>query len=273
MSTSCVILTLNEEVNLPGCLDSLAWCDDIVVFDSHSTDRTVEIAQSRGCRVVQRNFDDYAAQRTAALHEVEYRHPWVLMIDADERVPAALANEIATVTETAPDEVALYRVRRKDHFQGRWIRHASGYPTWFGRLVRPKKIKVARAVNEEYDTDGGVLFLTEHLEHFPFQKGIAWWVERHNRYSTMEAALLAAEPPSPIWGHLLAHDPAKRRKALKAIAYRLPFRPALVFAYLYVFRGGFLDGPPGYRFCALRAGYEFLIDMKILELRRTPASE
>jgi hypothetical protein len=131
--------------------------------------------------------------------------------------------------------------------------------------MRPHKVRVIRAVNEEYDTDGEVRVLTEHLDHFPFAKGVAWWVERHNRYSTMEAALLRGEPPSPTWGQLLARDPAQRRKALKAIAYRLPFRPALVFAYLYILRGGFLDGIPGLQFCALRSGYEFLIDLKLAE--------
>jgi hypothetical protein len=190
------------------------------------------------------------------------------MVDADERVPATLAAEIARVTAAAPDQVALYRVRRKDYFQGRWIRFASGYPTWFGRLMRPNKVKVARAVNEEYDADGEVRLLTGHLDHLPFAKGIAWWVERHNRYSTMEAALLAAERPPPDWRKLFARDPAHRRKVLKAIVYRLPLRPVLVFIYLYIFRGGFLDGAPGYRFCMLRAGYEFLIDLKALELRR-----
>ena len=97
MSVSVLVLTLNEEVNLPGCLESLTWSDDIVVFDSLSTDRTVEIARSVGARVVQRKFDNYAAQRNAALTEVEYRYPWVLMVDADERWPSRIVDEIRDV--------------------------------------------------------------------------------------------------------------------------------------------------------------------------------
>ena len=83
---SVLVLTLNEEINLPGCLETLAWSDDIVVYDSYSSDRTVEIAQQAGARVVQRKFDNYATQRNAALTDVEYIHPWIIMIDADEHL-------------------------------------------------------------------------------------------------------------------------------------------------------------------------------------------
>ena len=270
MPVSVLILTLDEAQDLPACLASVAWCDDIVVFDSCSTDGTQAIAREHGCRVVERVFDDYASQRNAALSEVAFKHSWVLMLDADERVTPELADEIEAVTINAGPEAALFNVRRKDMFRGRWLRHSSGYPTWFGRLVRPDRVTVRRPVNEEYHADGDVGFLSGHLIHYPFDKGLARWVERHNRYSTMEAAAVCDQAPGlpSCFREVVSGDPTRRRRAAKAIAYRLPGRPLLVFGYLYVFRFGFLDGSPGLAFCLLRSFYELLIDLKVKERRR-----
>ena len=265
---SILILTLNEEMNLPGCLESVAWSDDIVVFDSLSTDRTVEIAKAAGVRVVQRKFDNYAAQRNAALTQVSYKYPWVLMVDADERWPREIYEEIRQVISNS-NGISLYHVLRKDMFMGRWLRRSSGYPTWFGRLMRVGEVSVHRDVNEEYQTDGEKGYLKSHFIHYPFNKGIAFWVERHNRYSSMEAAALVREIKTE-WDvrGLFSTDPTRRRKALKQLAYRLPFRPSLVFCYWYLFRMGFLDGIPGLTYCRLRLMYERMIDVKVKELRR-----
>jgi hypothetical protein len=154
-------------------------------------------------------------------------------------------------------------------FMGRWLRRSSGYPTWFGRLIRVGKVRVEREVNEEYLTDGRVGYLQEHLMHYPLNKGIAFWIDRHNRYSTMEAALLQKQGQADIcFRGLLSKDPTVRRKNLKALAYRIPGRSFLVFFYLYFLRFGFLDGFAGLTYCLLRSIYEFMIDLKVLELRR-----
>ncbi len=150
MTVSVLILTLNEEANLPGCLDSLVWCDDVVVLDSFSTDRTVEIARERGVRVEQRRFENYASQRNSGLNSIRYRHTWVLMLDADERVPPELRDEMLAAVAAAPADAAMFLMRRRDHLFGRWIRRSSGYPTWFGRLVRVGRVRVERPINEEY---------------------------------------------------------------------------------------------------------------------------
>jgi glycosyltransferase involved in cell wall biosynthesis len=266
---SVVILTLNEEANLAGCLDSVSWCDDIVVFDSFSSDRTAEIAARPPVRFLQRPFDNYAAQRNAALTEVQYKHSWVLMIDADERTPSDLAGEMARAVTHADAEVVLFRMRRKDFFLGRWLRHSSGYPTWFGRLMRLGRVRVEREVNEEYIADGKIAYLQSHLHHHPFNRGIAYWYERHNRYSTMEA--LAKVQDSGVHlsvKSLTSTDPVERRRALKRLAYRLPMRPTLVFLYWYVFRLGFLDGRAGFAFSSMRATYELIIDLKVMEAER-----
>src|SRR5438445_6663329 len=142
---SVLILTLNEEANLPACLESVRCSDDLVVFGSFRSDRTVEIAKAAGARVVQRKFDNYAAQRNAALTEVTYRHPWVLMLDGDECLSPSLHAEIEEVLSRPDEKITLYRMRRKDMFLGRWLRRSSGYPTWFGRLDSLGNVWLARA--------------------------------------------------------------------------------------------------------------------------------
>jgi len=266
---SALILTLNEEVNLTECLESLGWCDEIVVFDSFSSDRTEEIARAAGARFYQRKFDNYAQQRNAALTEVNYKNPWVLMVDADERIPGELAEEIKTTVTNWDGQTMLYRLRRKDMFKGRWLRRSTGYPTWAGRLFRIGEVQVQRGVHEEYHTSGKVGQLEGHFIHYPFNKGMEYWLERHKKYAAMEARFLLKEIKKPLrWRDLFAGDPARKRKALKRLAYHLPARPLWVFGYLYLFRGGFLDGKGGLKYSVLRAWYERMIDLKVREYNR-----
>jgi glycosyltransferase involved in cell wall biosynthesis len=273
-SISVLILTLNEEINLADCIDSCAWCDDIVVFDSFSTDRTREIAASKAVRLVQRQFDNYAAQRNAALAQVPYKHPWVLMVDADERTPTDLVQEMTAAVAQADSDTVLIRMRRKDYFLGRWLRRSSGYPSWFGRLVRLGRVRVEREVNEEYIADGKIVHLKSHLHHYPFNKGIAHWYERHNRYSNMEAlAKVEASASRLSLATLFRGDPINRRRAMKRLVYRLPMRPSIWFLYLYILRMGFLDGRAGLAFSRMRASYEMMIDAKVLEFERRRRGE
>ncbi len=268
-AVSVLILTLNEEGNLAECIDSCGWSDDIVIFDSMSQDRTVEIARAKGARVFERRFDNYAAQRNAALTTVSYQHEWVLMVDADERVPPDLVAEMQTAVAAVGDEVAMFRMRRKDYFLGKWLRRSSGYPSWFGRLVRLGRVRVEREVNEEYIAQGRVEHLRTHLHHYPFNRGIAYWFERHNRYSTAEAAAKLSLHRSRIdLAALFRGDPIDRRRTLKQLLYYVPLRPQIVFFYLYIIRLGILDGRGGLYFSRMRATYEMLIDLKVVEARR-----
>lgn len=263
-----LILTKDEEINIAECLASIPTGVDAFVLDSLSTDRTAEIAREHGAQVHFRSFDNYAAQRNHGLHELRYPTRWVLMLDADERMTSELHTEIQNRLATTSSRDTLFRMRRKDMFMGRWLRRSSGYPTWFGRLARIDAVRVEREINEEFVTEGNVGYLEEHLIHFPLNKGLAYWFERHNRYSTMEAATLVKETRGTLqWNQIFNNDPAIRRKWLKQIAYRLPGRPFLIFAYLFIFRGGFLDGSAGLNFCKLRLTYELLIDAKIFEIK------
>src|ERR1035437_5912344 len=140
---SVLILTKNEEIDLSGCLESVAWCDDIHVFDSYSTDRTIELAQGAGAKVTQRLFDGYASQKNAALVSCKFRHPWVLLLDADERIPKPLADEMLDSVQKAGNGVAGFRIRRRDYLFGTWLKHAQITP-WYIRLVRPECARFER---------------------------------------------------------------------------------------------------------------------------------
>ena len=175
------------------------------------------------------------------------------MLDADELATEELVEEIEAVLAEGSEEVMLYRMRRKDMLFGRWLKRSSGYPTWFGRLMRKGRVWVEREINEEYHTDGLIRHLQSHLVHYPFNRGISHWLHRHNHYSTMEASKLLVETKERLRPlTVFARDPVTRRKSLKQLAYRIPARPFWVFCYLYFFRGGFLDGRAGLAFSMLR---------------------
>ncbi len=271
---SVLILTRNEALDLPGCLEAVAWSDDVQVLDSGSTDGTVEIARARGATVSVRAFDDYASQRNAGL-ALGFRHAWVLVVDADERPTAGLVAEMQQAVAQAEADVDGYRMRRRDYLWGTWLQHAQMTP-WYVRLVRVGRARYTRAINEVLEVDSRVATLHGALDHFPFSKGLASWVARHNAYSSAEAELLAAGAVQGGEGGLLrralfAGTFEQRRVAQKALFYRLPLRPAVKWLYLVVVRGAVLDGRAGLMFATLMAYYEYLIALKQRELARRRA--
>lgn len=268
---SVLILTHNEEVNLPACLESVKWCDDVVVFDSFSTDRTVEIARAAGARVLQRKFDNERNQRTESL-KVGFKYGWVYNPDADEVTPADLRDEMfRVVADPNPrrQDAAAYRVRFRVIFLGKWIRNSSLYPTWVVRLFRPDKVRFERDINLRYVIDGREGRLRHHFLHFSFRKGIADWFRKHNKYSDDEAreAIKVLARGKLDWPGMASFNPVRRRAALKDLSFRIPFRAPLIFVYLMLIRGGLFDGPAGWTYCRMRAYYEFLIGIKIREHR------
>jgi len=272
---STLVLTRNEEDDLPGCLASLDWCDDVHVFDSQSEDGTVEVARAAGASVSQRRFDNYAAQRNAALATLPFRHPWVLSVDADERIPDALAAEIRTFAASAPDSVAAARIRRRDFYLGRWLRHAQISP-YFVRLVRTGRARYEREINEVLVAEGAVATLHEPFDHFPFSKGLGHWIARHNRYSSMEAERALAERAQAgafTWrAALLDPDFNGRRRHQKGLFYRAPARPLLKLAYMLAYRRAFLDGWPGVHYALLQTIYEYFIVAKEREIATARAA-
>jgi glycosyltransferase involved in cell wall biosynthesis len=270
---SVLILTRDEQRDLPDCLASVSWSDDIHVFDSQSTDATTEIARAAGAQIHIRAFDDYATHRNAALTSVPFKHPWVFLLDADERPTPDLSREIQQLALAAPPETSAFRVRRRDHLFGTWLKHAQLSPFYI-RLVRPERVHYTRAINEVLEVEGPIGNLSYPLDHFPFSKGIAKWVEKHNLYSTMEAELIARNQglQNPSLLTALRHpDFHTRRLHQKAIFYRLPGRPLLKWLYMVFGRGAILDGAAGLTYATLQAFYEYLIVLKTKEIRRDGA--
>lgn len=269
MNVSILILTLNEEINIAACLDSVTWSDDVVVFDSYSNDRTLEIARANGARIEQRVFDDWSSHQNWAVGNIHFKHPWVLYLDADELCTPELAAEVQRLVQAGATEAA-FRIRRRDHFMGTWLRRAQLYPTWLIRLFRPGAIRYSRLVNPIAEVTGTIGEIQAHIEHFPFSHGVGHWIARHNRYSDMEARewmKSRAANALPLQD-LVSADPNNRRAALKEVFYRLPARPIVKFVYYYLVRRGFLDGRAGFTYSMLQAIYEYMIQLKVSELQR-----
>ncbi len=265
---SVLILTKNEEQDLPGCLASVGFSDDVHVLDSYSTDSTVAIARQAGVHLTQRTFDNYAAHRNFGF-TLPFRYPWLLILDADERVTPALAAEISATLARVPQTVSAFRLRRRDFLFDTWLKHAQMTPFYI-RLVRPDRARWTRSVNEVLEIEGTIEALAEPFDHFPFSKGISHWVAKHNQYSSMEAAIIVAQSglqhPS-LRTALRDPDFHTRRLHQKAIYYKLPGRPLIKWLYMVVLRGAVLDGVAGITYATLASFYEYLITVKTRELR------
>lgn len=266
---SVVILTKNEENNIPGCLESLRFSDDVVLYDSYSTDKTVELARGfANVTVVQRTFDNWSAHQNWGVQNIKFKHPWVLYVDADERPDDVMIAEVQQLADPS-SPVSAYRCRRKDMFLGTWLRHAQLYPTWFVRLFRPEKIRYERLVNPIAIVDGPIEQMQGHLIHYPFSKGISQWFDRHNSYSSFEAQeqLKVVGGQAQPLSKLFSKDPNDRRAVLKDIFFRLPLRPHVKWMYYVFWRRAFLDGWPGMAYARMQFIYEHMIQLKARELQ------
>jgi len=260
---------LNEEINIEACIDSVKWSDDIVVFDSLSSDGTKEIALQNGARVIERSFDNWASHQNWAIKNIYFQHPWVFYLDADERCPKELSEEISRIV-SADNKYEAFRLKRRDYFMGKWLKHAQLYPTWLVRLFKPEKIRFERLVNPFPIVNGQIGELTHDLIHYPFSHGVSHWIDRHNKYSDMEAVenIKLLKNRGCGFSNLFSKDANIRRKAHKDTFYKLPGRPIIKFIYYYFLRMGFLDGKPGLTYSFLQAYYEYMIVLKRNELLR-----
>ncbi len=219
---SAVIITRDAATQLLPCLESLAFCADILVVDSGSTDGTVEIARRHGARVIETHWRGFGPQKQFAVEQAA--HDWVLCIDADERVSNTLRDSMRAVPP-APT-FAAYRFARCNRFMGRYLRYGEGYPDWSLRLFDRRRAHWSDdAVHESVVTDGPVGTLAGDLLH-DSAESLENYLAKQNRYSTLAAtAALAA---------------GKRGSAA-----RLLLSPLLRFVKFYFLRAGFLDGVPG----------------------------
>ena len=270
-SVAVIILTFNEEKNLPHALGSVCgWANQVFVLDSFSTDRTLEVAKRFPCEIAQHRFESYGKQRNAALNLMPIEAEWVFFLDADERMTPKLKTEIDAVLAGSPRENGFF-VRFRLMWMGRWVRRGY-YPTWILRLFRRAKARCEdRSVNEHMVIEGEVGRLFGDIIHED-HNGLGRWVEKHNRYATREAAALLSneddgELDVSLWG-----SQAERKRWVKLRVWnRLPplVRPMMYFSYRYILRGGILDGSAGFSFHFMQAlWFQTLIDMKFLETMR-----
>lgn len=286
---SVLILTRNEEHDLPGCLEALEWCDDLIVYDSYSTDLTENIATSLGARFVRRPGQDLsmsfggdeAFHRNWALREISFKYPWLLVLDADERLSPEAYYEIQYLLsadhleqlELSGSPPVAFQLRRRDFFHARHLKHVQATP-WYIRLFRPEFVHYERLVNPVTVVNGTVASIHGCINHFPFSKGLSHWLERHNTYSTLEAIQLTSNASDinfrTICKAVLSPSFTQRRFNQKKLFNRLPFRPIIKFVWLYFFKRGFLDGKPGLTYALLQSIYEYLIVLKIQELKQFP---
>jgi glycosyltransferase involved in cell wall biosynthesis len=263
---SVLILTKNEQQDLPGCLASVSWSDDVHVLDSGSTDQTEAIARQQGAHFSVKPFEGYASQRNAGLR-LPFKHPWVLLLDADERIPAPLKDEMLAFTAQAGATTCAARIRRRDIWWDTWLKHAQISPFYI-RLVRAGRAHYEREINEVLVVDGEVEELLEPFDHYPFSKGLDHWINKHNTYSRMEAEFVFKQlGRDASWGEALFNkDFNERRRHQKGLFYKMPCRPLIKFAYMMIARRAFMDGWAGIRYALLQAIYEYFIVLKTKEL-------
>lgn len=267
-----IILTANEEANIGQALDSVSgWARQVFVLDSHSTDKTLEIAARYQCSIHQRVFDDFGKQRNYALESLPLQCEWVFFLDADEWLSDALKREIAGLVVSKPGENG-FLVNRRFIWMRSWIKRGY-YPSWILRLFRRGTARCEdRGVNEHILVDGRLGHLRNDLMHED-RKGIAAWIGRHNNYSTLEALELVKRVSAQsnnvdvrFWG-----TQAERKRWLRQKVWvRMPplVRPFCYFFYRYVLTGGCLDGRAAFAYHFLQAlWFPMLTDIKYLEAK------
>jgi glycosyltransferase involved in cell wall biosynthesis len=219
---SAVVIARNEEAAIGACLDSLAWCQEIIVVDSGSEDRTRELATERGAKVIDHDWEGYGRQKNFAVRQAA--NDWVLCIDADEVISPALR---ASIEKTLADPAyRAYEMARCNRFLGRWLRHGEGYPDWILRLFDRRSARWSDdPVHEKVVTAEQVGRLQGDLLHESAET-LHSYLEKQNRYTTLQAEIL-------------------HRKGVRPSRFKLVFSPLVRFLKFYILRRGFLDGVPG----------------------------
>lgn len=274
---SVIVPAKNESLNIEACLQSVGWADQVFVVDSQSTDGTIEKAESLGAEVVQFHYDGgWPKKKNWAIKNLPIRNSWILILDADERISDSLKEEICKAVTR--EDIEGYYLRWKFMFLNKWQRHSWSHG-WMLRLFRNGVGEYEdlgmrneggwdNEVHENIIVAGKTVCLKEYLVH-ETREDLSHWIAKQNQFSSWNAVRRARqhEEPQPSLADLWGSDPLKRRRFLKRFYLRLPFKPLIMFFYLYFFKLGILDGLAGYYFCWLRAVHELNIDAKIYEMK------
>ena len=266
-----IILTYNEEANLPSCLESLKRIEGhSFVVDSGSTDRTVKIAKAAGATAVEHPFENYGAQRNWALQNLPIAAEWVLHLDADERLTPELVCEINEVLRNPPVDIDGFLLRRRTVFMGKWIRHGGHYPSHHLRLFRKAKGCCEDRLYHQHFIVNGKVGRLKHDFIDVTMSDVNEWSMRHIRWAEFEAlAIMNRVPQARLVRASWCGSPIERRRWLReGVYHRFPLflRAFLYWFYRYFLRLGFLDGKEGLIFHFLQGCWaQFLVDVKIYE--------
>lgn len=265
---SIVVLTKNEEKDLPMCLSSVTWSDDIHVLDSGSTDNTIAIAEEYGAKVSRNPFKSFGQQRNHALDELPIKNEWILFLDADEVVTDKFKAAMVKAINEADETVAGFYCCWKMMLENTWLKHCDNFPKWQFRLMKKGMARFTDFGHgqKESEVKGEIKYLKEPYLHYGFSKGWTQWVDRHNRYSSQEA--IARLENTPPFKNIFTKNSSIRNPALKSWLTKVPGWPFLRFFQAYILSLGFLEGIPGFIYCINMAYYEFLIQIKIREIRK-----
>ena len=272
-SISVIVLTYNEEENIEHCLKSLeGWVEEIFIVDSFSTDKTLELAKKYTGKIYQHPWENYEKQFNWALDNFPLSGDWVMRLDADEFVTSELSEEISSMLPSLPPDITGLYVKRKVYFMGRWIKHGGYYPTWLLRVFRRGRGKFEERFHDEHITiDVGKTLQLKHdiIDHN--HKGLYFWIEKHNRYSSLEklnVLNIDGKDNLGIDTTIRGTQASRKRWLAKKVYLRFPMfvRAFLYFIFRYFLQLGFLDGKEGLIFHFLHGfWYRFLVDAKIYE--------
>ncbi len=246
---SVIIITYNEEKNISACLQSVDWADEIIIVDANSTDNTVKICEKFTNKIFKRTWPGFAKQKSFALSNCSY--PWVLSVDADERVRPELKTEIISTLETPCYDG--YKIARRSYFMGKWIKHCGWYPGYQVRLFNRDKTHLSnKRVHEGFIVKGNIGTLQHDLDHYS-HPDIHTSIEKLNTYTTLEAI-----------------DRVENKTV-----YSYDFLTHFVSAFWnkYVARKGFLDGISGFLLSWISAFLKMVLYMKIYHFQHMKTSE
>ncbi|RDV15246.1 glycosyltransferase family 2 protein [Pontibacter diazotrophicus] len=242
---SAIIICKNEEQQIAGAIESLLWADEVLIVDSYSTDNTLDIARRYPVKILQRPFDNYSAQRNWATDQAS--QPWVLMLDADERIPEDLQQEMQQLLSSNPDQPA-YKIFRKNYFMGKRVRFSGWQNDGVVRLFDKSQCRYSdKQVHEELVVPGEVGKLKHKMLHYTY-KSLPHYIDKWNSYS---------------W--FAAKDRLKRTK--KITMYHLAVKPFIWFFIQYILKLGILDGKVGFTICSLAATSVYMRYLKIWRMQ------
>lgn len=264
---AAIILTLNEADDLPKCLDSLDWTDQNFVLDSGSTDDTCEIASSMGAIVYKNKFKGFGQQRCWAIDNIPVKSDWILFIDADEVCTPKFASAVLDAIRNSKDDTAGFYCCWKLMLYGKWLKFSDSFPRWQFRILKKGKARYRDAGHamKESDVEGKLEYIKEPYLHYAFSKGWTFWFNRHNKYSTLEAKERLQTNFEPQ--DMLSKDQSIRKEAIKQYMSKIPGWPILRFIHSFFFKAGILEGIPGLLYSVNISIYEYMIQLKMLELK------